>query len=490
MSFMDGRFLIFLLLFTVVYYAIPKNSRYIAIAIGSLCFYGFADPKVLVALFLSIILTYIGGILIEKKLSQGSKGIYALFFALNVGILIAYKYSGFILQNINRIANFFVPGRSLELGFQLMLPIGLSFYVFQSCSYLGDVYKRNIPAEKNILKYTAFVAFFPTILMGPIQKARNLLPQINSPRDFEFDRAYKGTLLILWGYFEKILVANNLAAIINNAYAGSVDLAKTTAYYMTAAISFSLYIYADFSAYSDIARGISKILGFEIERNFNNPYSATSLTEFWRRWHVSLNEWFTEYIYIPLGGNRKGTARKYFNMFTVFFLSGLWHGAEWHYVFWGVINGLLVILGQILNPFKKKIMKKMGLDKDVESVFLLKRIIVFLMITFTWIFFRNGTAEGLSIIRHITVFPLIRLFVPDLLMINGSYVQTFISILFIVVFCIMQTKRQNKKDCYDIFVRQPAVFQWLSLACMICVCIFGACSGSVEVNTQFLYFEF
>ena len=197
-----------------------------------------------------------------------------------------------------------------------MLPVGLSFIIFQTCTYLGDVYKKNIPAEKNILRYTAFVAFFPTILAGPIQKSRNLLPQLQKPI-FNEEQAKKGTILFAWGLFEKVVIANRLLIIVNRIFNDYINY--NSAYYIIAGICFSLYIYADFSSYSDMARGVAMIMGIQIEKNFNNPYLACTTSEFWNRWHISLNNWFIEYVYIPLGGNRKGKVTKYRNTMIVFF---------------------------------------------------------------------------------------------------------------------------------------------------------------------------
>lgn len=288
MNFISATFFVFILLFLVFYYVTPERYRYLALLIGSYVFYGWGSPEALLILLLTTAITYIGGFAIEK--SGRDRRIYVLFFALNVLVLLFFKYTNFAITNLNKLALALNPGWE-AIGLQnTMLPVGLSFYIFQSCSYLGDVYRRGISAEKNFFRYAAFVSFFPTILSGPIQKSRELLPQIKAPRDFEGERAIKGLVLFVWGLFQKIVVANSLAAIVNRVFNNYLSYQPDTPYYIVAAVSFSLYIYADFSSYSDMARGLSKLLGIEIKRNFNNPYLSTSLSEFWTRWHVSLNE--------------------------------------------------------------------------------------------------------------------------------------------------------------------------------------------------------
>lgn len=335
MNYLSLTFFIFLPLFMVLYYIVPQKYRYIAITAGSYIFYGFADFRLLIVLISVTVLTYIGGIVLHKK---KTRAVYAIFMILTVLILLIFKYTNFAIRNINLILGKFTGETAYQLtSVNLILPVGLSFIVFQACTYLGDIYRDKLCVEKNILRYAAFVAFFPTILSGPIQKARELLPQIKKPMPFDAETAKKGTILFVWGAFEKIMVANKLLIIVNRVF-GDYE-SYNSVYYIIAAVCFSLYIYADFASYSDMARGIAMLMGIRVGKNFNNPYLSCSTAEFWNRWHMSLNAWFIENIYIPLGGNRKGVLRKYINTFIVFFISGLWHGAAYRYIAWGVING-------------------------------------------------------------------------------------------------------------------------------------------------------
>ena len=485
MNYMSLVFYAFICIFLIIYYMTPRKYRYIVIAVGSYIFYGYANIKMLVVLFAITILTYIGGLLIEKK---KSKSVYVLFFVLLVLVLVGFKYTNFAIQNVNWIASKIslniVPISQIDI----LLPIGLSFIIFQTCTYLGDVYKKNITAEKNIVMYAAFVAFFPTVLSGPIQKARELLPQIKTPEAFDAEQAKKGTILFIWGLFEKAMVANKLLIIVDKVFSDYTSY--NSAYYIVAGISFSLYIYADFSSYSDMARGISMIMGIKICKNFSNPYLSKTTSEFWNRWHMSLNNWFVEYVYIPLGGNRKGKIRKYINIFIVFLISGLWHGADYHFIAWGILNGILVIIGDITKPLKRKIYGAVHVNEEVESIVFCKRAIVFWLITLTWIFFNNDTLESLYIIKSMIFFNPINFFDQNLLSITGTTATTFITLLAAILFSVIQIKRQNEGMEYKKYSKQPFIFQILVMACLICVCIFATCSTEANVNSQFLYFQF
>ena len=483
MNFLSVSFYAFIVVFFAIYFLVPQKYKYLVITTGSYVFYGFTSLKMLIVLFVITLITYIGGLLLE---SRKVKALYAAFFICTLLILIVFKYTNFIIENVNlalRLAH--VSPISQRT---ILLPVGLSFIVFQACTYLGDVYKNNIGAERNFIRYAAFVAFFPTVLSGPIQKARNLLPQIKMPKSFDSEDAKKGTIVFVWGLFEKIMVANKLLVVVNRVFTDYRHY--NSAWFIIAAICFSIYIYADFSSYSDMARGVSMIMGISIGKNFENPYLSQSTSEFWKRWHVSLNTWFIEYIYIPLGGNRRGLLRKYINIFIVFLVSGLWHGASYHFVIWGIINGTFVIIGQVVKPVKSKIYKKLNVDESAESIVFCKRVIVFLLITFTWLFFNNDVPASLFIAKRMLLFTPLYFFDQTLLSISGSAAGTFITIVSTIVFIAVQKRRQFETQEYEKYSKQPLFFQTLLMAGLICICIFGACSTDAVVDKQFLYFQF
>ena len=296
---------------------------------ASWLFYGWGKPSFLLSLVAITLWTWIGGLVLEN---WNSKRVYVFFFAGCILLLGSYKYTSFLLVNLNRIGRF-LGKNAIDIP-EVLIPVGLSFYIFQVCSYLGDVHHEKIVAERNFIRYASFAAFFPTILSGPIQKARDLLPQLKCPKSFEYANGLHGFLRVMWGIFTKICVADQLSYVLE-----SINLEENdpwmASWFLFSAIAFSIYIYADFVSYSDIAIGLAQILGIYVRPNFLNPYLSCSLTEFWERWHASLNEWLVEYVYIPLGGNRHGVLRKYVNIMIVFLISGLWHGASWHYVVWG-----------------------------------------------------------------------------------------------------------------------------------------------------------
>lgn len=485
MNYISLAFFAFIILFLILYYAVPQKYRYIVIFAGSYIFYGYADIRLLLVLMSITAVTYLGGLVMETK---NSRLAFWLCLIADISILLFFKYTDFAISNLNlllhKIAPQMLPVRQLEV----VLPAGLSFIVFQSCTYLTDVLRKNIKAERNLIRYAAFVAFFPTVLSGPIQKARNLLPQISRPRTFDGEQAKKGTLLFIWGMFEKIMVANRLLIVVDTVFG---DYEKyDSAFYIVAAVAFSLYIYADFSAYSDMARGVAMIMGIDVEKNFDNPYLSRTTSEFWTRWHSSLNSWFVENLYIPLGGNRKGKLRKYVNVMIVFLVSGFWHGANYHYIVWGGVNGLFVIAGQLLAPLKKRIVNRLHVDEDAAVVRNFQRVVVFVLITITWVFFKNSVRESLYVIKNMILPDPLSFFDTNLFSIGGTVAKTFVMAIAVKVFCTVQKKRQEEDWMYACYRRMPFFLQCLSVAVTLCICIFGACSLEGSVNTQFLYFDF
>lgn len=486
MNYLSLTFYVFIPLFFLIYYLTPLKYRYIVIFLGSYIFYGYSDFHILLLLILATTISYFGGISINK--AKNKKIPYIISFMLEILLLAIYKYTYFIIDTINVLLKKFGFSIHITLDIKLLMPIGLSFIVFQTCTYLSDLYRRKISVEKNIIRYAAFVSFFPTVLSGPIQKARNLIPQITSPSKFDYNQSQKGILLFVWGTFEKIMVANRLMTISTNIIGNYKE--HSSAEILIAAVCFSLYIYADFSSYSDMARGISKIMGIQVGKNFNNPYLSTTTSEFWTRWHMSLNEWFVENIYIPLGGNRKGLLRKYLNMMIIFTISGLWHGAYWHYVAWGIINGIFVVAGLMLRPLRKKFYDRCKIDASSSSVIFLKRAVVFYIITLTWVFFRAGILDTLRIWKRIIFFDYFSLFDSQLFNIAGSPGASFFVLLYTTIFCVIQYKRQNEKIEFENYCKQHFIIQCLMVSLMIVVCIFGAFATDANVDTNFLYFQF
>lgn len=333
MLFNSYIYLCFLICALAILFIIPKKCRYIWLLTASYCFYMSWSIKYIILVSVTAFTTWLSALLIKKY--NNIKWIFILSICINIAILGILKYSNFFLDSITYMLNKFnIPYYVKD--FNVVLTVGISFYTFQALGYLIDVYKGKIEPEKNIIKYTLFVSFFPTINAGPIERADNLLKQINQIDRIQlwnYDRIANGAVLMLWGYFQKLVIADRVSILVSTVYDkywsyGSVGL-------IMASIGYGLQIYCDFSSYSLIAIGSAKIMGFELKENFNAPYFSKSIQEFWRRWHISLSTWFRDYVYIPLGGNRCSKGREYINLMCTFLVSGLWHGANWTFIIWG-----------------------------------------------------------------------------------------------------------------------------------------------------------
>ncbi|MDH7502832.1 MAG: MBOAT family O-acyltransferase [Verrucomicrobiota bacterium] len=339
MLFNSDTFLLFFGAFGLLYYMVRSNlrARNALIVIASYIFYGWWDWRFVPLLAFTSVVDFAAAILIHDSHNQlHRKKWLAMSIIANLGVLGFFKYCGFFVDSI--VAGLAQLGIHAEpRTWNLILPVGISFYTFQSMSYTIDVYRRQIPPTKDPLQFLAYVCFFPQLLAGPIERAQNLLPQFAQKRIVTDQKITEGIWLVIWGMFEKVVVADNLAPLVEMVYQDPVDSAPAV---MLATVAFALQIFGDFAGYSDIARGLAKILGFELMENFRLPYFAPNPREFWRRWHISLSSWLRDYLYISLGGNKRGRKRTYANLMVTMFLGGLWHGAGWHFVLWGIWHGL------------------------------------------------------------------------------------------------------------------------------------------------------
>lgn len=347
MLFSSIPFLYFFLPATIILYALaPKKLKNFVLLAVSLFFYFWGEKKLVLLFALSIFVTWVFGLLIEKVQSKSLKKLLlAICTLFCLGLLGYFKYTDFFIENINALFKSEIPL------FNIALPIGISFYTFQILSYVIDVYRKNVPAQKNLVNYAAYVSLFPQLIAGPIVRYSDIALQLEN-RTHSLEKTAQGIKRFVIGLSKKVLIANILGEVCTSFRASSEP---TVLFYWLYAIAFMLQIFFDFSGYSDMAIGLGKIFGFEFTENFNYPYISSSITEFWRRWHISLGSWFRDYVYIPLGGNRKGIARQLFNIAVVWMLTGLWHGAEWNFVLWGVFYAVLLTIEKI--GFKKFIDK-------------------------------------------------------------------------------------------------------------------------------------
>ena len=322
----------------ILYFIVPKKLKNTVLMLSSLVFYGWGEPKYVVLMIASIVIGYFSGILIEafsqKKLSKVFLGISV---AVNLGFLAYFKYADFFIQNFNA-----VTGLSIPL-LRIALPIGISFYTFQILSYTIDVYRKDVPAQKNIINLAAYITMFPQLIAGPIVRYSDIAKQLEE-RTHSFENFSKGIRRFILGLGKKILIANSLGELCD-VFKASDD--KSVLFYWLYAVAFGLHVYFDFSGYSDMAIGLGRIFGFRFSENFNYPYISKSATEFWRRWHMSLGTWFRDYVYIPLGGNRVSKPKWFFNIFVVWFLTGFWHGAAWNFIIWGLFFAVLLIVEKV-----------------------------------------------------------------------------------------------------------------------------------------------
>jgi D-alanyl-lipoteichoic acid acyltransferase DltB (MBOAT superfamily) len=394
MLFNSWNFFIFLIIIYIVYWLI-SNKRLKAqnslLLIASYFFYACWDWRFLFLLVFSTFLDYITGLKIEQSTQKRSKKFWFwLSIGINLGFLGVFKYYNFFAENFAQLLTSFGLKVNVQL-LNIVLPVGISFYTFHGLSYVIDIYKEKIKAEKNVINYALFVSFFPLLVAGPIERATHLLPQIKAPRQFDYAKMVDGLRQILWGLFKKIVIADNCAEVANQIFTNPGQYNGSTL--LLGAIFFTFQIYGDFSGYSDIALGTARLFGIELLKNFNFPYFSRDIAEFWRRWHISLSSWFKDYLYIPLGGSSGGTWMRIRNTFIIFLVSGFWHGANWTFIIWGGLNALFIIPSVITKSNRKNmgIVAEHRLFPNIKETIQLTS--TFLLTVFCWIFFR---AESLS----------------------------------------------------------------------------------------------
>ena len=375
MQFVSFGFLIFLPIVVLINFIIPRKIRYIWLFITSVAFYLSIDIKASAVLIVCVVLTYFEGLFLGKKRT----GAGAVFFT-----------GGFIILDVLLL---FVFRAGSILG-----AVGISFYMLKAISYLVDIYRGDLKPEKNFVKVALFISFFTQIVSGPIERAGNMLPQFSYPVSVDFDRLRNGLLQMLWGYILKLVIADRLAIFVNFVYEKPASFSGTIV--LVGTIFYTFEIYCDFAGYSHMAIGASRILGIDVMQNFDSPYMSGSIAEFWRRWHISLSSWLRDYVYIPLGGNRKGTLRKYLNILIVFAVSGIWHGSALTFLVWGILHAVYQIVGYVLGPVRDKIVEIFKIDRSSFSHRAIKVIFTFILVNYAWVFFRADSLDtALCVIR-------------------------------------------------------------------------------------------
>ena len=466
----------FILVFFLNTFVFNKNLTYrnIFILVVSYFFYGWWDWRFLSLLFFSSILDfYIGKKLDEEEIQRKRKGLLGVSLVANLGLLGFFKYAGFFIESFTEAFTFMgLPIQASSL--KIILPVGISFYTFQTLSYTWDIYKRQLKPTTDIFRFLAFVSFFPQLVAGPIERAKHLLPQFDSIKKVSYEQLRSGFLLMGVGFFKKIVLADRLARIVDASFADYSELFGFSA--ILAILFFALQLYFDFSAYSNIAIGCGRVFGFDLSMNFNKPYLAISFSDFWKRWHISLSTWFKDYVYIPLGGNQSGKFGTIRNLMIVFLLSGLWHGASWNFVIWGFLNGLfLILLDPIINIFHKSFFGK-----------IIGFFTVFICWTLSLVFFRAPSFhEAITIYGNIfsastKSFSSYALSVKELnftLLILGFYF-------------ILEWSEHNFGSLSEWLFKRNLLIRWSFYILLIIAIILLGSYGSEMNDNQFIYFQF
>lgn len=498
MLFNSINFLIFFPIVCMGYFIIPKGKRYIWLLLASYYFYMSWNAQYALLLFASTFVTYLSSVLMNsfegredwdaKRKKKRKKLCVAGSVVINLGMLFFFKYYNFAADTVAAfLGRFHITMRPPV--FDVLLPVGISFYIFQALGYTIDVY-RGGKVERNFLRYALFVSFFPQLVAGPIERSENLLKQLREEHDFSFDRMKEGLLLMLWGYFMKLAIADRIAIFVDAVY-GDLDTYGGW-YVILASILFAFQIYCDFAGYSTIAAGAAKVMGFQLMENFNCPYLSRSVGEFWRRWHISLSSWFRDYLYIPLGGNRKGYVRKQMNLMVVFLTSGLWHGANWTYLIWGGINGIFQVLGSLYQGIRDWVVEKCHIDRNVFSHKLYKTLVTFIMIDFSWIFFRAATlGDAWKAIKSIfTIHNPWILFDGSLYKLGLNQKNYQLMWLMIAVLIFADILKYRGIVIREWLQKQGLWFRWVVyLTAVMSVLVFGIYGYGYDAG-NFIYFQF
>ena len=474
MLFNSIHFFLFFIIVTPLYFLLKHRFRWILLLSASCYFYMAFIPVYILILGFTIVIDYFAGILLEG--SEGGKRKYWLIASLvaNIGVLAVFKYYNFLNNNLSELLNIFGYQNSVP-NLSILLPIGLSFHTFQAMSYTIEVYRGHQKAERHFGIYALYVMFYPQLVAGPIERPQNLLHQFYEKHTFDYEKIKEGLKLILWGLFMKLVIADRLAIYVNAIY-NHPDMHNGNSL-LLATVFFAFQIYCDFAGYSNIAIGAARVMGFNLMTNFNRPYLSRSIDEFWKRWHISLSTWFRDYFYISLGGNRVSVPRWYINLFLVFLISGLWHGANWTYIIWGAINGFYLVFAIITAKWREKFSKLLGIDHFPKFSKSLKITITFLLVCFTWIFFRaNSTEDAFMIIR--------KLFTSRGVV---FYDETILYQLFGIIFLLgIEIKREYYKGEFSFMNNPNRIVRYSTLTFLVMtILVIGVFDGG-----QFIYFQF
>ena len=477
MLFNSYAYAVFLPIVFAIYWLMPQRFRWIVLLISSYYFYMCWNPKYIVLIFGTTVVTYLSALWMKKD-PKYKKVFLIISIVLCMGVLVLFKYFNFAMESISSFLKLFTIQFS-PVTLKLLLPVGISFYTFQTMSYVIDVYRGDIEPEKHFGYYATFISFFPQLVAGPIERTSNLLPQIKSEKTFNYEKASYGIKLMVWGFFKKIVIADNFSVYVDKVFNDCTSYRGGAL--LIASFLFAIQIYCDFSGYSDIAIGTAKLLDVDLMTNFKSPYFSASIKEFWRRWHISLSSWFCDYVYIPLGGSRCSKWKYYRNLMITFLVSGIWHGADWTYVIWGGIHGLAQVLENMCGGKKKQ-------KTDTRIVWWGKVLLVFLFVTMALVFFR---ASSLSDAVYVLRYSLAGVTHPIIYLYNGmaNIELTKIAALEMLAYVMILGAYDYYSLHGDVFVwlgKKTIAFRYTVYFAMLVILI--CCRSSGEAT--FVYFQF
>ena len=482
MLFNSWQFLIFFPTVVILFFALPGRYRQALLLLASYYFYMCWKAEYLFLILVSTLIDYTAGILMGKTERLARRRLYLILSLLtNLGLLFTFKYFNFFNDSFRLLFRHFnliyhVPA------LKVLLPVGISFYTFQTLSYTIDVYRGKKEPERNLVVFALYVAFFPQLVAGPIERSTRLLPQFYEKMEFDYERVKNGLLLMAWGFFKKVVIADRLAIYVNQVYGSPGDFSGPVL--LLATYFFAFQIYCDFSGYSDIAIGAAQVMGYRLMLNFNRPYFSKSISEFWKRWHISLSSWFRDYLYIPLGGNRVARWRWYANLFIVFLVSGLWHGANWTFVVWGGLHGSYLLISIWTDGFRAFVRRKIGLEKHPALKKAIRVAVTFHLVLFSWIFFRaQSLTEALFIIRNIFS----NWQWPALMTVPGFGLTEIIFAVASIFVMESVHLLQRGTAIRDLLGRQSTGLRWaVYFLLVMAILLFGAYDNS----RAFIYFQF
>lgn len=495
MLFNSLHYLLFLPLVTAAFFLMPPKRRWALLLAASYYFYMCWKMEYIVLIIISTLIDYFAGLKMGQIDNRRGRRKYLLLSIFsNLGLLFAFKYFNFFSDSARQVFAHFNIIYDMPI-LHVLLPVGISFYTFQTLSYSIDVYRGRQEAERHLGIFALYVSFFPQLVAGPIERSTNLLPQFYNVNHFEYERVRRGLLRIMWGLFKKVVIADRVAVVVNLVYNNPES--HTGIEFFVATFFFAYQIYCDFSGYSDIAIGSAEILGFNLMRNFDRPYYAKSIAEFWKRWHISLSTWFRDYLYITMGGSRRGKLRWYFNLFFTFLVSGLWHGANWTFVVWGALNGFYLIGETLTASWKARIMNRLGIRESQWRFKISSVLVTFSLTCFAWVFFRaNSMSDALYILRHLGdglgQF-LSGLASGDWAVVRGtmkglglSREDLWIAVGSIAFLELVQFFTRGKTSLEVLKIRTPAL-RWGFYYLLLAVVVF---LGAFNQSQQFIYFQF